>query len=77
MSFSTLANEAVLTTRVDSVDWQLTWNVISEVAALSTALKGEIVPVEHGGRAYVERIPYGVVFAIARELYIASWCCSH
>lgn len=40
---------------------------MDETAALATALKGEIVPVEHGSRAYVERIPYGVVFGIARE----------
>lgn len=49
------------------VDWQLGWNVISETAALATALHGSIVPSEDGQRAYVERIPYGVVLGIARK----------
>ncbi|CAD6568982.1 MAG: hypothetical protein CYPHOPRED_003010 [Cyphobasidiales sp. Tagirdzhanova-0007] len=48
-----------------AVDYQLAWNVVSETAALSTALKGEIVPTEDGQRAYVERVPYGVVFGMA------------
>lgn len=50
-----------------AVDAQLAWNIVDETAALATALKGEIVPVEAGQRAYVERVPYGVVFGIARE----------
>lgn len=49
------------------VDWQLTWNIISETAAVATQLQGAIVPAEHGQRAYVERVPFGVVLGIARE----------
>lgn len=51
-----------------NIDWHLTWDIISETAALATALRGEMPPVEHGSYAYVERIPYGVVFGIARKL---------
>jgi len=48
-----------------AVDHQLAWNIVSETAALATALKGEIAPSEDGQRAYIERVPYGVVFGIA------------
>jgi len=48
-----------------AVDHQLAWNVISETAALATALRGEIAPSEDGQRAYIERVPFGVVLAIA------------
>lgn len=47
-----------------NTDIYLASNTIAETAACITSLKGEIVPVEHG-RAYVERIPYGVVFGIS------------
>lgn len=59
-------------TECSVVDWQLGWNVISETAALATALHGSIVPSEDGQRAYVERIPYGVVLGISRELTPSS-----
>jgi acyl-CoA reductase-like NAD-dependent aldehyde dehydrogenase len=52
-----------------AVDWQLGWNVISETAALATALHGSIVPSEDGQRAYVERVPFGVVLGISRECF--------
>ena len=48
-----------------NLDWQLAWNLVSETAGLATALRGEIVPAEDGQRAYVTRIPYGVVLGIA------------
>lgn len=38
---------------------------LEETAALATALKGELVYGAHGQEAFVERVPYGVVFAIA------------
>lgn len=31
-------------------DYQLSWNLVSETAALATALRGEIAPVEGGMR---------------------------
>jgi len=48
-----------------AVDHSLASGNIEECAALATALKGEIVNLEHGSKAYIERIPYGVVFGIA------------
>lgn len=40
---------------------------LDETASLATALTGSIAPIEHGTRSYIERIPYGVVFGIARK----------
>lgn len=48
-----------------AVDHQLAWNIVSETAALATLLNGKIIPSENGQRAYVERIPFGVVLGIA------------
>ncbi|KZV92379.1 aldehyde dehydrogenase [Exidia glandulosa HHB12029] len=43
----------------------LALEVIEELAAASTALRGEIAPSHAGQRAYLTRVPYGVVFAMA------------
>lgn len=43
----------------------ITADSIDETAALATALTGSIAPSEHGQRAYIQRVPYGVVFAMA------------
>jgi len=46
-------------------DVGLAADVLEELAAASTALRGEIAPSPPGQRAYILREPFGVVFAIA------------
>lgn len=43
----------------------LAHEVIEELASASTALRGEIAPSHSGQRAYLTRVPYGVVFGMA------------
>lgn len=42
-----------------------TRNSFEELAGVATALRGEIAPSHAGQRAYLTRIPYGVVFGMA------------
>jgi len=38
---------------------------IEELASVATSFRGEIAPAPAGQLAYVSRVPYGVVFAMA------------